>query len=152
MADFKHLKDLAVDDTSTAKFRFTKIMGVPTLTVRPAHRVNKDFLNEMLAAPKKIARAAANRKSGDEDLAEHLSAVREGDVEVFARCIVVDWVNVFDSSDEQVEFSEENCMQFLRAVPEDMFDDLRSFCLNIDNFRRGRTRITSEEEEALSGN
>lgn len=149
MTDFSHLKDLAVDSTSTTVFTFARIMGSPALTVRPAHRVNRDFLNEMIATAKDPSRAVAKGSTDD----EMLDQIRESDIDIFARCIVTGWEGVVDSNGDEVEFAEDHVRQFLAAIPADMFDDLRVFCLNIDNFREGRRRsMDPQEEEALSGN
>jgi len=150
MANFSHLDDLAVDNSSTAEFIFSRIMGTPVLTVRPAHRVNRDFLNEMLSASKEVARRIGKLEHEDTDF----DKVRENDADVFARCIVTGWRNVVDSDGNEVEFTRDNCREFLLAIPEDMFDNLRTFCLTIDNFRAGRARpkLDPKEEKAASGN
>lgn len=149
MVNFSHLEKLAVDNESTAPYPFPRIMGVPVLTVRPAHRINRDFLNVMLAASKDVSRQAQKALNG-EDM--QLDKVREQDVEIFADCIVVDWENVQDADGNEVPFSKEACVEFLSKIPEDMFDNLRIFCLNIENFRGGRKPVTKQEEEAISGN
>lgn len=149
MANFEHLKELAVEPESTAFFLFHRILGLPRLEVRPAHRINRLFLNEMVRGSKEAVRRISATEAPTQ---EELDEVRAGDADIFARCIVVGWENVVDSEDNEVEFSEDHCREFLMAIPLDMFDDLRIFCMNIENFRAGRATVSREEEEALTGN
>ena len=63
--------------------------------------------------------------------------------------IVTGWSNVEDAKGKAVKFSKEVCRQFLIAIPGDMFDELRLFCLEISNFRE---EMDPEELAELSGN
>jgi hypothetical protein len=150
MANFGHLKKLEVSDDSTAKYLFIGIEGAPMLEVRPAHRVNTLFLNEMLKADRRDIRSERN---DDESVTDaHLAAVRTKDASIFARCIVTGWSDVKDAKGKQVKFTEKVCVEFLLAIPVDMFDNLRMFCMNIENFRLGAQPMAAKEEEALLGN
>lgn len=149
MANFEHLKELAVEHDSTTFYLFSRIMGLPRLEVRPAHRINPLFLNEMIRGSKEAARRLSSEEMPDQ---KELDKVRLRDADIFARCIVVGWENVIDSEGNEVEFTEDHCREFLMAIPVDMFDDLRVFCMLIDNFRTGSLAISREEEEALTGN
>jgi len=150
MADFTHLQSLRVADDATASFTFFQIGGEPTLQVRHAGQSNRDFFNAALKMNKAAARGARKQRGGV-PTPEDIEKARQQDIRIFARYIVTDWQNVLDSEGNQVEFSEEVCVQFLQAIPSDMFTELRVFCLDITNFRE-EEMMDEEELEDLQGN
>jgi len=81
-----------------------------------------------------------------------LLEVRRQDVAIFVEFIVKGWSNVMDKDGKQVEFNAEECSDFLLAIPADLFDDLRAFCLDISNFRDVEPSMDPEEQEELTGN
>ena len=149
MADFQHLAKLRVQDDATAEFTFFRIVGEPTLTVRHAGDTNPDFLNAVLKKPKRLQRAARRAR---QITAASIDSARMEDIQLFARCIVVGWSGVLDSQGEEVEFTRENLIDFLTAIPPDMFNELRAFCLDIENFREESDMMDAAEEEELQGN
>lgn len=149
MADFQHLSKLRVADDATAEFTFFRIVGEPTLTVRHAGDTNPDFLNAVLKKPKKLARQARRAR---QVTAQSIDQARLEDIQLFARVIVTGWSGVKDSEGNEVEFSRENLIDFLTAIPPDMFNELRAFCLDIENFREEGEEMDEEEEEELRGN
>lgn len=151
MADFKHLAALRVEADATVDFTFFRIAGEPTLTVRPAGDTNPDFFNAALRANKKAQRAARGRR-GQTPTPESIERARQADITIFADTIVTGWSGVMDSDGNEVEFSRENLVQFLNAIPPDMFNELRNFCLDIDNFRDAPEEMDEEELEDLQGN
>lgn len=150
MANFGHLKQLEISDDSIAQYIFMGIGGRPSLSVRPAHRVNTLFLNQMLKADRRDIR---EERGDDESVTKaHLESVRKKDSEVFANCIVTGWSDVIDEKGKPVKFTPKVCVEFLMAIPVDMFDELRLFCMNIENFRLGVTKMQEKEEAQLLGN
>ena len=148
MADFSNLQSLHVKDGDTAEFVFYGIAGEPTLEVKPATAENKPFFNRVLAKNKQLQR---KRKGRAEQLptATSILEARKEDIEMFVELIIVGWSNVLDASGKAVKYSAENCRQFLNAIPGDMFDELRTFCLDISNYR---DQMDAAELEDLSGN
>jgi len=139
---------LQVENGATAKFPFALIEGNPSLTVRPATDVNVPFFNAILSRDKSAEREIAK---GSDVTDEQMNAVRLKDIDLFVEFIVIDWENVLDSKGKKVKFTQDNCREFLLAIPVDMFNQLRLFCLNINNFRN-RAVMSDEELKALSGN
>lgn len=134
MADFTHLDKLRVQDDATAEYTFFRITGEPTLTMRAAHESNADFFNAALKRSKAAQRRSRGRKN-QQPTKEMIEAARQEDIVLFAKYVVVGWTGVLDADDQEVEFSQENCAQFLNAIPTDMFTELRVFALDIENFR-----------------
>lgn len=151
MADFKHLAALRVAPDATAEYPFFRIAGEPTLIVRPAGDTNPDFFNAALRANKKAQRAAKGRK-GQTPTPESIERARQADITIFADTIVTGWSGVLDAEGEEVEFNRENLVQFLNAIPSDMFNEMRNFCLDIDNFRDAPEEMDDEELEDVSKN
>jgi hypothetical protein len=148
MTDFSNLSALQITEEATAEFAFFGINGEPTLTCRPATQENKPFFNAVLAKNKQAQRKQKGRRA-QAPTAATLAEARANDIELFVEFIIVGWSNVVDAKGKAVKFSKDVCKQFLEAIPGDMFDELRVFCLEIANFR---TEMDPEELEELSGN
>ncbi len=147
MTDFSNLQALHITDDATVEFVFFGIHGEPTLSVRPATQENKPFFNAVLAKNKQASRKAKGRRAAALT-ATTLVEARTADIELFVSYIVTGWTNVVDAKGKAVKFSKEVCRQFLEAIPGDMFDELRMFCLDIANFR---LEMDPGELEELSG-
>ena len=157
-SQFGQLKAMTVKAGDTADFFFNEIEGIPQLTCLPATNINKPFLNAVLKQSKEAARKAralrkVKGKKQDEAATDAaIARARKEDVELFVSFIVQGWEDVFNVEGEPVEFNEENCRDFLNAIPPEMFNDLRVFCLDIRNFRPDLDSMDSDEQEELSGN
>ena len=62
------------------------------------------------------------------------------------------WSGVLDAKGDEVEYSEEVCIQFLDAIPPDMFIEMKVFCLDIENFREVEDQMDPEDLEDVLGN
>lgn len=99
------------------------------LYMRPATMSNK----ELMAAQTKLASKKARqtrRRSEDELLEESMEEIRQQ----FAEYVICDWEDVFDADGNAVEFSAENCLDFLRVLPLDVFMDILNFARDRNNF------------------
>jgi hypothetical protein len=132
---------------SQSEFTFYGISGEPTLVVVPATEANTPFLNEMLSRSKRLAR----RLRGGRVTAEVMQESRDQDRELYSKHVVKGWRNVFDADGKEVPFCPEACAEFLQAIPNDMLDELRTYCGNADNFRHPEEG-DEEDAEALAGN
>jgi hypothetical protein len=148
MTDFSNLSALKITEEASAEFTFFGIAGEPSLTCRPATQENKPFFNAVLAKNKQAQRKLKGRRA-QAPTAATLAEARVADIELFVEYIVIGWSGVQDAKGKDVKFSKDVCRQFLEAIPGDMFDELRVFCLEIANFRE---EMDTEELEELSGN
>lgn len=126
MADFTHLKTSKKD---AVEFVIYDVPGEPALLVKHSGESNKPYFNEKL----KVAEKHRQRRS--KLSVEMIRELRERDRDLFPKFIVVGWRNVFDVNGAPVAFSREDCEAFLRAMDDDLFDDLRAFTDNASNFR-----------------
>lgn len=125
MVDFSHLQKEEAKTDTAIEFVIHDLAGKPTLDVLPAlPEYNKAFRKEVMriAENKRALRKAS--KSDDKEL----------DFEIYAKTVVKGWSGVVDSKGKAVEFNEENCRAYLKAVPKFVFSDLRQFCLDITNW------------------
>jgi hypothetical protein len=127
--DFSHLKSLDVRD-KTAPYTIHQIAGAPVLTVRPATEANKPYFNAVLKRSRNNVRALKAGALSQAMIAEN----REQDRELFPRFVVIGWADVVDSQGAVVPFTAANCADFLRALPDWIFDDLRNFAGDSVNF------------------
>jgi hypothetical protein len=133
MANFENLKKLDVTKDKTATYTIGQVIvndQSPILTVAPATEANKGYFNALLKRASKSARQVAAGKVSAVLIAEN----RDEDRALYPSYIVKNWSNVFDSSGDEVPFSKEACEEFLEALPDWLFDDLRNFCGKPDNF------------------
>jgi hypothetical protein len=149
--DFSHLSKLSARGR-TAQWPMplidpdNKMPSVPSLTVKPAGPPNRPYFEENLKAIQ-----SSRVGFGPKGLSPRaLDKMRESDYVLFAKHVVTGWESVANSAGQPAQFSRENCEAFLRALPAEMFDELRAFCLQPSNFAEGLgSELTGEEEEDL---
>ena len=130
MSDFSHLAKLDVGVAEATDYTFYQIEGEPTLTVAPATESNRPYFNATLRRSRKNVRAiTANSIS-----AGMIASNREEDKAMFVAFIIKGWRDVEDSDGKEVPFTQDNVRDFLNALPNWIFDDLRTFVTNPANF------------------
>jgi len=127
--DFSYLKNLEVKN-KTAEYSLFQINGEPTLILKPATEVNKGYFNSVLRRSKRNLRAMKSGSISQKMIKE----TREEDKELYPKYIISGWKDVKDSAGKDVPFSPENCVDFLEALPDWIFDDIRNFAGSSENF------------------
>lgn len=140
-ADFSHLQALAVTRETTREYVFERIEGEPSVIVSPAQDDNVDYLNARLELTDELAAEAEARPRGDavkislEDRRKNYEDSRDWDRRLLAKACIRDWgTPPVDKAGKPVEFSEDNALAFLRALPDYMLDPFRGYTGNIYNF------------------
>jgi hypothetical protein len=140
MTKFGHLKALDVQD-KTAEYTIYQIAGEPTLILKSATEENKGYFNAILRRSRRNMQAfkagAVNKKILDEN--------RREDKELYPKYVIQGWRNVKDSEGNAVEFSKDECADFLDALPNWIFDEIRAFAGESSNFS-GELSIDIEEK------
>ncbi len=126
---FKHLSRYEVPK-DTVPFEFYQIEGEPTLECLAATEANRPYHNALL---KRNAKLAARFRAGRVSR-EMLARNRDEDRELYAKFVVKGWTNVKDDKGKSVAFTPEACLDFLKALPNYLFDELRMFCIAPANF------------------
>lgn len=145
---FNHVRKLAVPQGATSKFTFYQIQGRPSLTVKPTGEANPPYMNAMFKRSKGVARRL---RSGDMSV-DLLEETRDIDLKLYPKFVVTGWDDVETDSREKAPFSAELVGQFLEALPEDMFDELRAHCGDLSNFRDDGDGLHEDDVEAIAGN
>lgn len=151
---FNHIRKLDVPPGATSEFTFYQIQGRPTLTVRPTGEANPPYMNAMFKRSKGVARRL---RSGDMSV-DLLEETRDIDLKLYPKYVVTGWKDVETDSGDEAPFNAELVAQFLDALPEDLFDELRAHCGDLSNFRDDPededdgAGLHDDDVEAIAGN
>ena len=134
MGKFAHVKQSRLTQNSTADLTLYMIdMGdgeSPTLTLTPATEINKPYFNAVLKRSGKFARRVQTGKLNINTIREN----RDEDRNLYPKFIVKGWSGVIDSDGTTVPFTVADCGDFLGAVDDWVFDEIRAFAGNPENF------------------
>lgn len=146
MSDYSHLRKLDVTGDSEAEYVFSDIIvgrnkdgtGVhPSIFFRPMVDSNKLYLNERIRMS--TERAETSAKDGKKDkvqkLADRIDEDRETDRALIAKSCAIRWgVAPLDAKGKAHDFSTDECLSFLKALPNYIFEPLRAWVTNPYNF------------------
>ena len=130
MTDFSYLKKLDIAGNRTARFTIYQLEGRPTLILAPATEDNKPFFNSLL---KRSRRTNQQIRAGGINSAV-IKENREEDRRLYPLHIVKGWEDVKDTKEKVVSFTTDNAKSFLEALPDWIFDEVRMFAGNPNNF------------------
>lgn len=139
MAKFSKLRQMDLQETATATMTLYMLDGEPKLTMRPADEVNSKYMQAALKNAPERARVA--RRTGLTP--GMIKANRDRDRENFAAHVIIGWEGVVDDDGKAVTFSPETCKEFLDALPDWIFDEVREFAQSPNNF------VSLPDEEQL---
>lgn len=137
---FDHIKTVQED---IKEFPIQTQVGTMFLSVRRAGEKNKKYFAAVLQKNKHLAN---RRVKVDVSL---LKEKREDDYDLYPKYVVCGWRGVTDKNGKTVEFNEENCRLFLRAIGDDKFNELRSFCDDYTNFDKEDVSETAGNSPAV---
>lgn len=144
MSKFGHLKKLNPAADVVRPYTVYQIETEPTLFMKQATDSNKPYWNQLLRRNTAITR----RLRGQQLNATILEQTRDSDRENMAKNCMTGWEKVIDDDGNEVKFTKEDCLDFFKELPNHIFDDIRNFASDAQNF------IDEEipDEEAASGN
>ena len=140
---FNYLKKHDIG-SEPVEYPLYQIGGEPVLLIRPAGEKNKPYHNALL---KRNAKLAARFRAGTKVNREMMKENREHDRALYGKFIIAGWEGIVDDSGVEVAFSPEVCSQFLRSLPDWIFDDIRQFAGSAANFLADDEPDTDEIEE-----
>lgn len=79
--------------------------------------------------------------------ADTLDEARDADRKLFVAHVLAGWKDMFDGKGKKVPYNKQNAEQFIKALPDWLFDRIRVFCNEITNFVDDATISTEEVEE-----
>ena len=139
---FENLKKLELNSEMTAELTLYQVEGEPVLILAVANEANKPYFNELLRVSRKNRGRSTNVLSS-----ATVKENRNNDRELYPRFILRGWRNVKDTKGNPVEANLENFTEFCAVVPDWVFDEIRTFAMDIQNFLP-----TSVDAEEVSGN
>ena len=145
MSQFEHLSALA--PKGQAEFVMYQIAGEPSIMVEQAGESNRGYYTALI---RRNARNARKISAGKIDAAM-LAQSRDEDRELYSRHVIKSWEGILDKDGAEVDFSPENCYDFLKALPNWLFDELRVFAGEPANFIEDEDPAPLPEEVAELG-
>jgi hypothetical protein len=149
--DLGHIAKLNVDAQETREYCFEDIRGRPTILVLPATRENKALRNAAMKIPLKAVRRIQSTGQLDGRFIDEVAA---RDLKLYPKYVVRGWGQrpPKERNGTPLPETEEAYAAFLEVLPFDMFEDLRQFCQNANNWREAEDEELDEEELADQGN
>lgn len=151
--DFSHLDLLQVNKENTAEYEIYEIETAPTLIVR-CTADNNEYQAKIRGMREQITRKLNSKKKQQRKRSritdQIFDLLRNPDREAYPGMVVVGWTTNKDANGEEVEYSDEACTDFLKALPDWLFDGIRMFCIDAQNFIK--VQMSADDEEEISGN
>lgn len=147
MGKFSKLKSKRVQKDATSEYTLFQIeLGgkSPVLIGKIAAERNRPYFNSLL---KKSANSARKASAGKIDAAM-LAQNRAIDRELFPKFVLTGWRDVIDDNGKAVPFSPEDCADFLGALDDWIFDDVRNYFSNPLSFQEEDDEEPVGAEEA----
>jgi hypothetical protein len=131
MTDFSYLNKLNVNESNVVDYPIVEIEGSPILKLKPANEGNRGYMNALLRSTGQSRGARKTKLKVDSKMMDEL---RETDRALYAEHILSGWSGILDSKGKEVSFSKEDAVSFLKALPNWIFDSIRTFCTDPENF------------------
>ena len=144
MSKFQYLKELNAPEDKIIPYTLYQIEDQPTLEMKQATDMNKPYWNGVLRRNS----TAIRRMRGGRITAAVLDETRASDRDLFSKYVITNWKGVKDSDGTLVPFTKEDCLDFLKELPRWIFDEVRNFAADIQNFLDEDV----PDEDATSGN
>jgi hypothetical protein len=129
MSKFSYLEKLDVSASKTVEYTINEIDSQPKLLISPATEANKPYFNAILRRARKNNKAV---QAGAINVGI-IQSNRNEDRELYAQHIIKGWEGVVDDRGKVVEFNATDCLEFLQALPDYIFDGIREFASNPQN-------------------
>lgn len=138
--DFSHLDELVAPTDKTVEYELFEIRGAPLLSICCAQD-NEDYLNKIRARRSQIerqvremqAKQKKSRRLRPTDIIREL--MRPVDTECYPGTIIKNWdENLVEKNGTKVPYTDDNCVEFLKRLPNHIFDPLREFVSDPNNF------------------
>lgn len=134
MVDFTNLKVYDVTDSDTVDYPLVEITGEPVLILRSATSGNKGYMNGTLRLSGHADGARRKKNVAVVIDADLMDKTREDDKELYPCDVITGWSGIVDAKGADVKFSREACTAFLHALPNWIFDGIRTYAMNPENF------------------
>ena len=147
---FEYLKSRDISG-KTAWLDMPSIVPGARLELRPASMSNTAYYN---AALKLAARRSSGGLPKHVEAQDEINRSRDDDRVIFPGTVLVAWEGIVDDKGEPVEYNKEVAGDLLEALPAWMFDQVRAFAMDPENFFEAGAPVapTAEEIQEKAGN
>jgi len=128
MSKFGHLKQLNCKQST--EYIIYQLDGQPVLVLAPATESNRGYFNALLRKSRKNMRVVQSGKVS----ASVIKQNRDEDRILYADHIITGWKKMLDSNGKEIPFTKEDCKEFIEEIPDWLFDEIRAFASNVQNF------------------
>lgn len=151
MADFSFVKEQLKTDNlarmTLAAVQFPGQEEPAVLIGRIAGEGNKPFFAETARRTIKRQRMRQGGHVSPEMAIKFAKQDRDDDREMYSEHVMTGWENVSDANGDPVAFSNADCLALFQSLPNDVFDQVRTFFSSSINFRD----TVSEDESKAKG-
>ena len=156
VSDYSYFANQEIDYNKIKKVMLREVVSgeiIPSLHVKYLENPESDYaeqLSTMILAKTKESPEKYDRPKEADQLVSDL------DRELFPGRVIVGWDNLYDTNKVLIPYSLEECKKFCtkgQGIPGFLWERIRKFVANIDNFREvPDILISSKEAEKLLGN
>lgn len=133
MSKFSHVKELAADKEAVREYEIVGIASMPNAVLigRPAsRRANPLYQNAVL----KVSTTLQRKMQSAGDKVAVLNSGKDATRKPFADFVLVGWRGIIDSDGKEVKFTPEDALDFVKALPDYLFDEITFFFETESNF------------------
>ena len=143
---FSNLSGAHITKDTTARFTFDSLPGSPWVQVKMGGELNKPYFSEVWNANAKNRKKLARGKLDPEMLRRN----RELDRKLFPKYIDGgEWGGWEDTDGLNVPYTPDGFRELIEQLPDDLFDELRAFCGEPENFRSVEVPDEEDFEDTL---
>lgn len=126
MVDFTNVTALKITKENLAEYPLIELGKDISLTMRCASESNPGYMNGLLRLTGQVGQTRRNKEEV-EISAEKMDEVREHDRELYPEHVITGWKGVIDAKGNPVKFSIKVCKEFMKALPDYVFDGVRGY-------------------------
>ena len=147
---FKNLKGAHVTESNTEIYIFSDLPGAPWLKVHPGGELNKPYYQEMVEKSTQGRKARRQLLQGKVD-SKALERNRNIDRKLYPRYIAAGewggWLD--DETGAEVPYSVAAVTELFEQLPSYLFDGLRAYCNEPENFLEDEMPDEEDVEETV---
>ena len=133
MVDFTNLDQYKVTSANVKEYPLVEIAGEASLMVRSCNEGNSGYMNGLLRITGQDDGGRRSKQSKGLS-ADKMDETREYDRELYPEHVITGWSGVVDAEGKEVKYSVKVCREFLNALPDWIFDRIRIYVSDPENF------------------
>ena len=131
MANFTHLKALQVTAENVVDFELPELGDNAVLQLRSSTEGNQGYMNGLLRLTGQTKGSRRRKVVVD---AKAMGEMREHDKILYPDHVIVGWKGLLDADGKDVKFSPKEAVDLLEQLPDYLFDIVRGFANDPENF------------------